>query len=180
MPGLCCEHAYAEGRDGEWVRWVGAVRDYCLFIRGLSFGEFSGCAYLRNDGNPLAIFYTLPPSVRLASTATGNATEARSGGSLFMTARLRCDEDHLRTKEEKKKEKEEERGNSYEILIAVSVCILRRTHLRGRWPLERSKKICSRMPEEFRRDEVTRHQEGQNGGKDPRGRERVHVGKLSA
>lgn len=56
MPGLCREHAHAR-REG---RWVGAVRDYCLFIRGLSFGEFSGCAYLRNDGNPLAIFYTLP------------------------------------------------------------------------------------------------------------------------
>lgn len=39
-------------------RRVGAVRDYCLFIRGLSFGEFSGCAYLRNDGNPLSLFFT--------------------------------------------------------------------------------------------------------------------------
>ena len=37
----------------EWVR-----RDYCLFIRGLSFKEFSGCAYLRNDGNPFAFFHT--------------------------------------------------------------------------------------------------------------------------
>jgi len=35
------------------------------------------------------------------------------------------------------------------------------------------------MPEEFRYDEVTRHQEGQTGGKNPCDRERVHIGKLN-
>lgn len=69
MSGLRREHARAEGRDGERV---GAVRDYCLFIRGLSFGEFSACAYLRNDGNSLAIFYTLPLSAARLH-ARGNA-----------------------------------------------------------------------------------------------------------
>lgn len=97
---------------------MGAVRDYCLFIRGLSFGEFSGCAYLRNDGNPLAIFYTLPPSVAHFHTTRGNATEACLGGGLFMAVRLRCDEDHLRAKEEQRNKMREERGNLNEILIA--------------------------------------------------------------
>lgn len=102
MPGLCREHAHAAAPEGGTVSGCGK-RDYCLFIRGLSFGEFSGCAYLRNDGNPLAIFYTLPPSAARLHAARGNATETRSGGGLFMAARLRCDEDRLRAKEEKKK-----------------------------------------------------------------------------
>ena len=36
---------------------VARGEDHCLFISGLSFGEFSGCAYLnRNDANPFAVF----------------------------------------------------------------------------------------------------------------------------
>jgi len=38
---------------------VGAVKDYCLFIRGLSFGEFSGCAYLPGmTVIPVAVLFT--------------------------------------------------------------------------------------------------------------------------
>lgn len=86
--------------------WVGAAKDYCLFIRGLSFGEFSGCAYLRNDDNSLAIFCTLPPSAAREKERT--ATEICSDG-LFMAVRLRCDKNrlcvHKKTKRKETKRK---------------------------------------------------------------------------
>lgn len=86
---------------------VGAVRDYCLFIRGLSFGEFSGCAYLRNDGNPLSLFfYTLPPRARLASTQKGGTRRRYVRVvALFTIVRLSCDEDRLCAKKKKKEQK---------------------------------------------------------------------------
>jgi len=66
----------AGGRGGDEAS-VGAVKDYCLFIRGLSFGEFSGCAYLPGmTVIPVAVLFT--PS-RDASSATSVTSGGGSG-----------------------------------------------------------------------------------------------------
>lgn len=71
--------------------------------------------------------HTHAPSAARLYAARENATKARSGGVLFMTARLRCDEDRLREKKEKKKGIREEGRNSKEeeirTLIIISLCI---------------------------------------------------------
>lgn len=106
---------------------MGAVRDYCLFIRGLSFGEFSGCAYLRNDDNPLSLFFASSHQER----GLFPRRKARETGrryvrvTLFTILTSRCDEDHPCTKKKKRQKelkKEKERTFEQKFHLSVSLC----------------------------------------------------------
>lgn len=89
---------------------MGAVRDYCLFIRGLSFGEFSGCAYLRNDGNPLSLFFTSSHQERgLLPRREEKPDKIRSSGGIIYDRAIKAQRGSPLYKEKTKQNKRKQR-----------------------------------------------------------------------